>query len=227
MSLAAFLYYTQKKIDFALAKGQNLDKRTLYQLVAAISSAAEYRDYYTSMHQNHVSNLARYIAQELALPNDVVECVRISAILHDVGKLGVPLSLLTKVGKLRDEEFSLIKLHPVIGYDILKGVDFDYPVAQVVRQHHEHLNGSGYPDGLTQDEILIEAKIIAVADVVESMQASRPYRKALGINAALEEISHNKGILYDAEIVDACIKLCAKMDDDVFISKMEALNEHS
>lgn len=204
-----------------------MDKRTLFQLVSAISAAAEYRDAYTSMHQSHVSNLARCIAQELGLPNEVIECVRIASILHDVGKLGVPLSLLTKVGKLRDEEFALIKLHPVIGYDILKGVDFDYPVALAVRQHHERLNGSGYPDGLTCDDILIEAKIIAVADVVESMQASRPYRKALGMNAALEEIAHNKGTLYDAEIVDACIKLCAKMDNNVFLSKMEAFDEHS
>ncbi|EWH11726.1 metal dependent phosphohydrolase [Catenovulum agarivorans DS-2] len=202
-----------------------MDKRTLYQLVTAISSAAEYRDAYTSMHQSHVSNLARCIAQELALSEEIVECVRIAATLHDIGKLGVPLSILTKVGKLREEEFALIKLHPVIGYDILKNIDFDYPVALAVRQHHERLNGSGYPDGLTSEEILLEAKIIAVADVVESMQAARPYRKALGINTALEEISHNKGILYDADVVDACIKLCAKMDDDVFISKLAALHQ--
>ncbi len=182
----------------------------LYQLVSAISRAVEARDSYTSMHQSRVSALSRKIAQELSLSTDQIDCVRISAVLHDIGKLGIPTAILSKAGKLRKEEFDLIKLHPTIGEDILKEVDFSWPVATVVRQHHERLNGSGYPDRLTAKDILIEAKIIAVADVVEFMSQSRSYRQALGLEAALEEIQTNKDILYDRDVVDVCINIFSR-----------------
>ncbi|MPY22979.1 HD domain-containing protein [Shewanella psychropiezotolerans] len=184
-----------------------MDKHGLHQLVAAISAAAAARDHYTATHQKKVSALARRIAQHLELPSNQVECIRISALLHDIGKLGVPSSILSKTGKLRKEEFDLIKVHPAIGEEIFLGVDFEWPVASIIRQHHERLDGSGYPDGLTGDQIHFESKVIAVADVVESISHSRAYRQALGQDKAIEEISKNRGTLYEPCVVDACIAL--------------------
>ena len=147
------------------------------------------------------------IAKELKLSPDKIEGIRIASIIHDIGKIGVPTEILSKTTTLSDIEFSLIKEHSQIGSDILKSIDFSHPVAQIVLQHHEKIDGSGYPRGLKGDVILLEAKIICVADVVEAMSSHRPYRPALGIDAALEEITKNKGILYDPEVVDVCLKL--------------------
>jgi len=164
-------------------QGSNfMDEHVLYQLINALSSATEARDFYTSIHQNRVSNIARLIAQELQLPKKQIEEIRISGILHDIGKLGVPSAILSKAGKLRNEEFELIKLHSVIGEEILKNIDFSFPLATIVRQHHERLDGSGYPDGLVGNNILLEARIIAVADVVDAMSSSRAYRGAVGLS---------------------------------------------
>ncbi|PKG83779.1 hypothetical protein CXF85_09740 [Colwellia sp. 75C3] len=193
-----------------------MNKHELYQLVAVISAAIEVRDYYTSKHQSRVSHLARCIAQELALPKDKIENTRIAATLHDIGKLGVPTAILAKVGELRKEEFALIKQHSVIGEGILNNVDFEGPIATIVRQHHERLDGSGYPDGLTGDQILIESKIVAVADVVESMSSSRAYRQAKGLSAAIDEIVKNRGLLYEPDVVDACCRLYQKHKADLF-----------
>ncbi|QFU24283.1 HD-GYP domain-containing protein [Shewanella eurypsychrophilus] len=198
-----------------------MDKHGLHQLVAAISAAAAARDHYTATHQKNVSCLARRIAQHLALLSTQIECIRISALLHDIGKLGVPSSILSKTGKLRKEEFELIKLHPVIGEEILQQVDFEWPVASIVRQHHERLNGSGYPDGLTGDQIHFESKVIAVADVVESISHSRSYRQALGQQKAIDEISKNRGILYEPIVVDACIALYDLNQGELFPSQQE------
>ena len=173
-----------------------MDNHAIYQLVDVISYAIEARDFYTSRHQHRVSSLARCIAQELNLPEDQIECIRISATLHDIGKLGIPTALLSKAGELRKEEFHLIQQHSVIGEGILKKVDFKWPVSIIVRQHHERLDGSGYPDGLMGNEILLEARIVAVADVIESMSSSRAYRQALGLPAAIDEIVKNGEAYY-------------------------------
>jgi len=151
--------------------------------------------------------LAVPLARELGLSEDKIEGIRIASLIHDIGKIGLPTEILSKPTTLSDLEFSLIKVHSQIGYDILQSIDFSYPVAKIVLQHHERLNGSGYHNHLKGDEILLEARIIGVADVVEAMSSHRPYRPALGIDKALEEISQNKGILYDPEVVDACLKL--------------------
>ena len=187
-----------------------MNDRYLYQLINALCSAMEVKDFYTYTHQKNVSNISRLIAQELELPKAQIEAIRLSAMLHDIGKIGIPTDLLTKAGILRKEEFELIKLHSVISEEILKGVDFKYPISTIIRQHHERLDGSGYPDGLLGNEILLEAKIIAVADVVESMSSSRAYRKALGLTEAIKEINEQRGILYDSKVVDACNNIYQK-----------------
>ncbi|PKP55036.1 hypothetical protein CVT91_16875, partial [Candidatus Atribacteria bacterium HGW-Atribacteria-1] len=136
----------------------------------------------------------------------------IAALVHDIGKINIPSEILSKPSKLNNMEFSLIKNHPKVGYDILRRIDFFWPVAKIVLQHHEKIDGSGYPKGLKNNNILLEAKIIGVADVVEAMSSHRPYRPALGIDKALEEIYQNKGILYDPEVVDVCLKLFKKKE---------------
>jgi len=182
-------------------------KRAMDATVETMSKILEAKDPYTAGHQQRVSQLATAIAKELNLSQDKVEGIRIASLIHDIGKIGLPTEILSKPSKLTDIEFSLIKEHSQIGYDILKSIDFSYPVANIVLQHHERLNGSGYPNHLKGDQIFLEARIIGVADVVEAMSSHRPYRPALGIDKALEEISKNKGILYDPEVVDACLKL--------------------
>jgi len=141
------------------------------------------------------------------LPTDMAEGIRIAGTIHDIGKISVPAEILSKPGKLSQKEFELIKDHPQTGYEVLKDVEFPWPIAQIIRQHHERLNGSGYPLGLVGEEVLLEARIIAVADVIEAIASHRPYRPARGIEAALSEIEQNKGVLYDASVVDACVKL--------------------
>ena len=187
-----------------------MDKRHLYQLVSSISYAAENRDYYTARHQRGVSSLSRRIAKELSLTIDQIESVRIAGTLHDIGKLTIPIAILSKVGKLKKEEFDLIKTHAVASEDILKDIEFPWPIAKIVRQHHERLDGSGYPDGLKAENILLESRILAVADVVESMTQSRSYRKSLGIEMALDEVDKNKNNLYDPDVVDACLNIFSK-----------------
>jgi len=172
-----------------------------------MSRIVEVKDPYTAGHQQRVSQLTKAIAKELNLSQDKIEGIRVASLIHDIGKISVPTEILSKSTTLSDIEFSLIKEHSRIGYDILKAIDFSYPVANIVLQHHEKINGSGYPGGLKGDEILLEAKIICVADVVEAMSSHRPYRPALGIDVALEEITRNRGTLYDPEVVDVCLKL--------------------
>jgi putative two-component system response regulator len=165
------------------------------------------RDPYTAGHQERVTRLARAIAQEMDLAEEKVEAIEIAGIIHDIGKLYVPAEILSKPTKLTDLEYAMIKMHAQAGFTILSKIDFPWPIAQIVHQHHEAVNGSGYPQGLTGKDILIEAKIISVADVVEAMSSHRPYRPALGIQAALDEIAQKRGILYDREVVDACLRL--------------------
>jgi PAS domain S-box-containing protein/putative nucleotidyltransferase with HDIG domain len=175
--------------------------------VRAIAAVVETRDPYTAGHQRQVANLARAIAAELGLSLDRIEGIRVAAIIHDIGKVSVPAEILSKPSKLTELEFDLIKIHAEAGYNILKDIDFPWPVARIVFEHHERINGSGYPRNLKGDDILIEARILSVADVVEAMASHRPYRAALGIEPALQEIENNKGILYDTAVSDACLKL--------------------
>jgi PAS domain S-box-containing protein len=197
----------ERKSEEELRQSYQKLKKTMNATINTMSSIIEVKDPYTAGHQQRVSQLATAIAKELYLPKDKVEGIRIASLIHDIGKIGLPIEILSKPTKLSDLEFSLIKNHSQIGYDVLKSIDFSYPVAQIVLQHHERLNGSGYPNNLKGDEILLEARIIGVADVVEAMSSYRPYRPALGIDKALEEISKNKGILYDPKAVDVCLKL--------------------
>jgi PAS domain S-box-containing protein len=182
-------------------------RKVLGATVQSISMTVEMKDPYTAGHQQRVSDLARAIATEMGLSADRRDFIRTASSIHDIGKISIPSEILSKPTKLTDLEFSLIKTHSQSGYDILKDIDFPWPVADVVLQHHERMNGSGYPQGLKGDDILLEARIMAVADVVEAIGSHRPYRPSLGIDFALEEISRNKGILYDTDVVDACLRL--------------------
>jgi len=202
----------QRKAEQELQQSYQRLKKTMDAAIDTMSRIIEAKDPYTSGHQHRVCQLAVPLAQELGLAEDKVEGIRIASLIHDIGKIGLPTEILSKPGKLTDIEFSLIKDHSQVGYNILKPIEFSYPIAKIVLQHHERLNGSGYPNNLKGDEIILEAKIIGVADVVEAMSSFRPYRPALGIDAALEEISQNKGTLYDPEVVDICIKLVREND---------------
>jgi PAS domain S-box-containing protein/putative nucleotidyltransferase with HDIG domain len=181
-------------------------RRSIDDTIRAMAMIVEARDPYTAGHQERVAKLAVAIAEDMNLPHEKINGIRMAGMIHDIGKVKVPAEILSKPGKLSQLEFSLIQSHADVSYDILKSIEFPYPIAEIAYQHHERGNGSGYPRGLKGDEILVEAKIIAVADVVEAMASHRPYRSALGIDAALEEISKNRAILYDADAVDACLR---------------------
>jgi PAS domain S-box-containing protein len=187
-------------------------RKALGATVQAIAVTVETRDPYTAGHQRRVADLARSIATEMNLPIDQIDGIRMVAIIHDLGKISVPAEILSKPTKLTALEFSLIKTHAQSGYDILKDIDFPWPVARTVLEHHERMNGSGYPNGLTGDNLLMESRILAVADVVESMGSHRPYRPSLGIEAALEEIEKNRGTLYDNAVADVCLRLFREKD---------------
>ncbi|MGD0234658.1 MAG: HD domain-containing phosphohydrolase [Syntrophorhabdales bacterium] len=182
-------------------------KKALTETVEAIAFMSEMRDPYTAGHQRRVAKLASAVAKEMGMSEDQIEGIRVSGFLHDVGKIVVPAEILSKPGRINEAEFSLIRTHSSVGYEILKLLEFPWPVAKAVLQHHERRDGSGYPGGLTSEVLTVEAEILAVADVVESMASRRPYREALGIDKALEEISQKKGTLYNPQVVDACLRL--------------------
>ena len=175
--------------------------------ILAIANTVETRDPYTAGHQQRVADLASAIAKEMGLPNDQIYGIRMGGVIHDLGKISIPAEILSKPGRITEIEFNLIKTHPRVGYDILKTIEFPWPIAQMVLQHHERTDGSGYPSGLSGEEILLEARILGVADVVEAMASHRPYRPARGIDKALKEISKNKGLLYDRDVVEVCLRL--------------------
>jgi len=179
----------------------------LEHAILAMAIIVEMRDPYTAGHQQRVTQLACAIARQMGLSEEQISGLRLAGLIHDIGKVRVPAEILTNPNGLSEPEFMMIKAHPLLGYEILKGIDFPWPVAQIVLQHHERMDGSGYPSGLSGEDIIMEARILAVADVVEAMASHRPYRAALGINKALEEISQNKGVLYDSKAVDACLML--------------------
>ncbi|MGZ4960103.1 MAG: PAS domain S-box protein [Methylomonas sp.] len=182
-------------------------RQSLEQSIQTIAGTVEARDPYTAGHQRRVAELATAIAQELGLSAEQVNGIHFAAIIHDLGKIHIPAEILSKPGKLRDIELMLIKTHPQSGYDILKDVKFPWPIATFILQHHERLDGSGYPQGLKDEEILLESKILTVADVVEAMSSHRPYRPAIGIKAALAEVERGRGTSYDPMVVDACLRL--------------------
>jgi putative nucleotidyltransferase with HDIG domain len=167
----------------------------------------ELRDPYMAGHQQRVAGLAVSIAQEMNLPWDKIEGLRFAGVIHDIGKITAPAEIMAKPGQLSKSEFHIIKDHPRIGYDMIKDIAFPWPVAHIILQHHERLDGSGYPEGLAGEAVLIEARILAVADVVEAICSLRPYRPALGTDKALEEIRKGRGFRYDARAVDACLRL--------------------
>lgn len=184
---------------------------TLEGTIQAIALTVEMRDPYTAGHQRRVARLARAIAEETALSEYQIRAVYLGALIHDIGKISVPAEILNKPGRITEHEFQLIKAHPQVGFDILSTIDFPWPLAQIVLQHHERMDGTGYPSGLQGEQILLEARILAVADVVEAMASHRPYRPALGVERALQELSAMSGILYDAKAAANC--------QSVFISK--------
>jgi putative nucleotidyltransferase with HDIG domain len=176
-------------------------------VIHAVSLVVESCDPYTAGHQRRVAELARSIGDEMGLSVWQVTGIYVAGLLHDVGKVAVPSEILNKSGKISQYEFSIIKNHCQVGYEILNKINFPWPVTTAILQHHERLNGSGYPAGVSDDEIIMEARIIGVADVVEAMSSYRPYRPALGLGTALDEISTRRGVLYDPQVVDACLAL--------------------
>lgn len=202
----------RKKAQEAIERYTRRLEQAMMATVEAVSAMVELRDPYTSGHERRVGELAAAIGAELNLPEESVTGLRMTGYVHDIGKISVPAEILSKPGRLTDIEFEIIKTHARSGYDILKGVEFPWPLPQTILQHHERLDGSGYPQHLKGDEIILEARILAVADVVESMASHRPYRPALGIDKALEEIERNSGKFYDPLIAEACLRLFRERD---------------
>jgi len=200
----------QVQAQETLLRSAEQTRASLIGTIVAVSRAVGARDPYTAGHQQRVAQLARSIAQELELDADRIDGLRLGATIHDIGKIYLPAEILAKPAKLTDIEYELIKSHAQVGYDILKDIEFPWPIADIAHQHHERLDGSGYPQGLKGDEICLEARIVAVADVVEAMASHRPYRPSLGVDAALQEIKSKRGKFYDPDAVDACLQLFAK-----------------
>lgn len=197
---------TEEKLKKSVEKLQT----AMDGIVQAMAMTAEIRDPYTAGHQRRVSRLATSIAQEMGLPENEIDGIRLAGLIHDLGKIYVPAEILSKPGVISDIEFSIIKTHPQVGHDILRKIEFPWPLSKIVHQHHERLDGSGYPLGLKKDEILLSSRILSVADTVEAMASHRPYRPSLGIDKALEEINTNAGRFYDPHIVQICTDLFMK-----------------
>ncbi len=200
-------------------------KKVMDGTIQAMALAVEMRDPYTSGHQARVAELAQAIAEEINLPAGDVEGVYMAASIHDIGKISLPAEILSKPVRLTEIERKMIQAHSRMGYEILKGIDFSWPIAQTLLQHHERMDGSGYPNGLGGKEILIGARIVGVSDVVETMASHRPYRPSIGLDKALEEIFDNKGTLYDEQVVSACLKLFNEKGFE-FSEPQHALSPH-
>jgi HD-GYP domain-containing protein (c-di-GMP phosphodiesterase class II) len=197
----------RRRVQDQLQQSLQRLKNIIGGTVMAIAMTVEKRDPYTSGHQHRVADLSKAIGAELGMPEDQLEGLYIASAIHDIGKISLPAEILSKPSHLSHIEMSLVQAHAQAGYDILKSVAFPWPVADIVLQHHERLNGTGYPQGLCGEAILPEARIVGVADVVETMSSHRPYRPSIGLDKALEEITAQKGILYDPAAVDACLTL--------------------
>lgn len=185
-------------------------KHSLFQSLAALADAIALREAQAMDHQRNVSQVARTIAQLIGMPQEETEGVRVAATLHDIGFILVPSGILNKPGPLDESEMAVVRQHPVYGAEIVKNIEYPWPVAEVILQHHERIDGSGYPQGLAGDDIMLEARIIGVADVIESMLAPRPWRGALSLEEALQEIQGGSGAKYDPHVVEACVELYTK-----------------
>ena len=199
-------------IDTLRARAQNIAARraleqSLEHTIEAIAATLEVRDPYTAGHQKRTTRIAVAIGREMGLDEDRLKGLYVAGTIHDIGKIAVPVEILSRPGTLSEAEFAIIRIHPVAGYDIIKGIEFPWPVANIVRQHHERLDGSGYPDGLKGDAILLESRILSVADVLEAISSHRPYRAALGLEVAIDELRRYRGTRFDPQVVDTCLKL--------------------
>jgi len=197
----------RKQTEEALKRALEKLRQAFGATINILSRLVEQKDPYTAGHHRRVSDLARSIAKELGLSSDRIDGLRFAASIHDIGKIIIPAEILSKPGQLNESELMMIKSHPQIGYELLKDVCFPWPIAEIIYQHHERMDGSGYPQGLKGEEIILEARILAVADVVEAMASHRPYRPAHPLDAALKEIEKKKGLLYDEKVVDVCLRL--------------------
>jgi PAS domain S-box-containing protein/putative nucleotidyltransferase with HDIG domain len=202
----------RKKAEADLQKDNEKLHSTFEQTINALVLTLGKRDPFTTGHQQRVTKLSVAIAEELGLPQQQIEGIRLAGLLHDIGKILVPVELLSKPSKLTGAESDIVKTHPKGGYEILQSIEFPWPIAQIVLQHHENMDGSGYPQGLKGEDILLEARILGVADVVEAMSSHRPYRPELGLEAAAEEITNNRGVKYDPQVVDVCLRLIREKD---------------
>jgi len=196
-----------RRLEYELKGSYEKLQRTTEATIQTIATILETRDPYTAAHQQQVKHLACAIAGEMSLSEEQISAIRMAAAIHDIGKIYIPAEILSKPGKLGELEYTMIREHPRVGYDILKSIESPWPIAKIVLQHHERMDGSGYPDAISGDQILLEAMIIGVADVVDSMIDHRPYRPARGTEKALEEISRNRAVLYHPDVVDACLRL--------------------
>jgi putative nucleotidyltransferase with HDIG domain len=206
----------RRRYEDELQSSLRKTRALLEQTIHSLASVVEMRDPYTAGHQRQVSLLSEVIAIEMGLDHFHQEAVRMAGFVHDIGKIGVPAEILSKPSRLSEWEMYLIKTHSQTGHQILKEIEFPWPIAQITLQHHERLDGSGYPYGLRGEEVLIEARILAVADVVDAMNAHRPYRPSRGIEPALREIEDNAGTLYDPNVVDACLKIFQEKNFNFF-----------
>jgi len=203
IEMALYKHKAERKLKESYARL----KRTMEGTIDAIVMMVELRNPFIAGHQHRVAQLASAIATEMGLPKDQIEGIHLAATIHDVGLINMPFEMLSKPHRLTGQEFNYYKIHPKVGYSILKSIEFPWPIAQVVLQHHERMDGSGYPQGLSGSDILLEARIVGVADVVEAMSSQRPYRAAFSMDKVLEEISKNRGIFYEPAAVDVCLRL--------------------
>jgi len=200
----------RKHAEEALQRSYRQLRETFIETVNALASTVEMKDPYTAGHQRWVTRLACAIAKEMGLSEERIEGIRMAGLIHDIGKINIPAEILSKPGQLSDIQYNMVKIHAQVGCDILREIKFPWPVAKIVLQHHERWDGSGYPERISGEEIILEARILAVADTVEAMSSHRPYRVAHGLERALAEISENRGTLYDPTVVDACLVLFEK-----------------
>jgi PAS domain S-box-containing protein/putative nucleotidyltransferase with HDIG domain len=201
---------SRKHAEEELERSYRQLRETFIETVNALASTVEMKDPYTAGHQRWVTRLACSIAKEMGLSDERIEGIRMAGLIHDIGKINIPAEILSKPGQLSEIQYNMVKIHAQVGCDILREIKFPWPVAKIVLQHHERWDGSGYPERLSGEEIILEARILAVADTVEAMSSHRPYRVAHGIDSALEEISQNRGTLYDPAVVDVCLTLFEK-----------------
>jgi putative two-component system response regulator len=206
--------YPETAEEASMMTSSDLGKmnRVFEEAIRAMGQMMEVRDPYTAGHQTRVSHICVGIAEAMDLPPFFIKGIELAALIHDIGKLAIPSEILCKPGRLSSFEFDLIKTHSFVGYSIAKEIQFPWPIARIILQHHERMNGSGYPNGLAEQDILLEARILSVADVIEAMSSNRPYRPSLGLDQAVTEICKNKNVFFDGDVVDACLQYLTKTD---------------